>query len=84
MTYGQLPGTKYQSMNGITVNDWVEVDMSPSNLRKNGLKAKRGWDGIIEFKVTHIFDTYFVGLTGSLHNMCIPFKMVLNGKQSNS
>ena len=76
MKYGQLPKSKYSEKNGIKINDYVEIDMSPKNLRAHGLRSKRGWDDKIEFKVTHLFDDYFVGLTGSLNNMCIPYELL--------
>lgn len=76
MKYGQLPSSPVTSKNGITLNQFVEVDMSPANLKKHGLKPKRGWNGIYEFRVTHLFDDYFVGLTGSLQNMCIPYSLI--------
>jgi len=77
MKYGQLPKSKYSEKNGVKINEWIEVDMSPKNLRSHGLRSKRGWDGKIEFKVTHLFDDYFIGLTGSLDNMCIPYSLVV-------
>ena len=82
MKYGDLPPSTFKTRNGISLDDYVEVDMTPSVLRAKGYRSKRGWTGIVEFKVTHLENNHFVGLSGSLDNMVLPYSLIIPKQKS--
>ena len=76
MKYGNHTPTKYQSRQGYSLNEWVDIDFTKENLKRNGFAPKRNWNEIIGVKLTHFMDDYCIGVSGSLDSITIPYVLL--------
>jgi hypothetical protein len=68
MLYGNHKSTKYSEKEGYKLGDFVMIDFTPS---------KRGiFNQPLELRIDNFQDDYFVGLSGSLSPIAVPYKLL--------
>lgn len=60
----------------LKLGEYIEIDMTPNNLKSHGFKAKRGYEPIQEFEIIALYENYFIGSTGNGDKLTIPYKLI--------
>jgi len=66
----------FKELGDIKLGSWISVDMTPERMRRLGFSSKRGYTDFVDFKITHLFEDYAVGLTGSNAPMVLPYEFL--------
>lgn len=66
----------YQQKHGLSVGQWIEVDLRNDRLVSLGYRPKRNWNGVFELKVIALYDDGAEVRSGSLHRFLLPYKVL--------